>query len=516
MVCTRLLAVIVTLIITFYTLNADTIRVPEDQPTIQAGIDAAMDMDTVLVADGTYTGDGNRDIDFLGKAIVVMSQNGTENCHIDCEGDSLDPHRGFSFRSAEDTTSVLQGFTIQNGYVTGNVDEGAGGAIYCDASSPQIRGNRIMNNFAAGEGGGIHCGNQAAPIILGNQIVDNRTNGFGGGIQCNNASPTIRENTIEGNIATSSGGGINCWMNSVPRIVGNMITDNQTTDGLGGGISSGSSSPSIESNIITGNYSSDRGAGILCHNSIAVIAGNTIVGNRSETMGGGIACAESSSVVLLHTVLWGDSAVSDYEILLEDGSMIMVTYSDVQGGWPGEGNIDIDPLFRDIFSGDYHLMSTACNDPDDSPCIDAGHPDSLDAQLDCDHGLGTTRCDIGAYGGRGNGPPVSVETSHDSIRWPVPRTFGLHQNYPNPFNPSTTIGIDLAGPPGRRQHVQLTVYDIRGRRVKRLIETELEPGKHRIVWDGNNELGVQVPSGIYLYTLKSKGFTLTRKMTTLE
>jgi hypothetical protein len=64
---------------------AATIHVPADQPTIQAGIDAAVNGDTVLVADGTYTGVGNRDIDFKGKAITVKSENGPENCIIDCE-----------------------------------------------------------------------------------------------------------------------------------------------------------------------------------------------------------------------------------------------------------------------------------------------------------------------------------------------------------------------------------------------------------------------------------------------
>jgi parallel beta-helix repeat protein len=445
-----------------------------------------------------------------------MSENGFENCIVNCEGDSLDPHRGFSFRTSEDTASVLQGFTIQNGYVLGDAPFGSGGAIFCDASSPQIRGNRIVNNFASEEGGGIQCGGQAAPIISDNQIVDNLTNGFGAGIQCNNASPTIRGNTIEGNIAISSGGGINCWMNAAPTIVGNVITDNQTIGGVGGGISSGSSSPSIEGNILRGNFSYDRGGGILCHNSIAVIVGNIIMGNRSNNMGGGIACGDSASVVLLHSILWEDSAGSGAEIFVDSSSSIMVSYSDVEGGWPGEGNIDVDPLFRDNSTGDYHLMATACGDPDDSPCIDAAHPDSLDAQLDCDHGLGSTRCDIGAYGGRGNGPPVSVETPFDSYTRQIPLAFGLQQNYPNPFNPSTTIGLHLAGAPGIKQHVQLTVYDLRGRRVKELVNSEFAPGTHKVHWDGRDERGRSVASGIYLYTLKAGEESFTRKMMVLK
>ena len=76
-----------------FSAHSITIHVPGDRSTIQAGIDGAVDGDTILVADGTYTGDGNKDIDFTGKAIVVISENGTENCVIDCEDDG----RGFIF-----------------------------------------------------------------------------------------------------------------------------------------------------------------------------------------------------------------------------------------------------------------------------------------------------------------------------------------------------------------------------------------------------------------------------------
>lgn len=77
------------MILLFYVsmLPANTVNVPSDAATIQEGINEAVDGDTVLVADGIYTGDGNRDIDFLGKAIVVMSENGPDSCIIDCQGD---------------------------------------------------------------------------------------------------------------------------------------------------------------------------------------------------------------------------------------------------------------------------------------------------------------------------------------------------------------------------------------------------------------------------------------------
>ena len=98
----------------------------------------------------------------------------------------------------------------------------------------------------------------------------------------------------------------------------------------------------------------------------------------------------------------------------------------------------------------------------------------------------------------------------------LPRVFSLMQNYPNPFNPTTTITFDVPGEAGEKKQVRLTIYDIRGRRVKTLIDSELEPGRHRVVWDGRNDRGQRVASGIYLYTLKSGDKTHTRKMVLLQ
>ena len=109
--------VLVSLIIVS-SINSAIINVPTDQPTIQAGIDKAIDGDSVLVADGVYKGDGNRDINFNGKAIVVISANGPALTIIDCEGTYAEPHRGFHFNNNEDTNSVVSGFTIVNGFIS--------------------------------------------------------------------------------------------------------------------------------------------------------------------------------------------------------------------------------------------------------------------------------------------------------------------------------------------------------------------------------------------------------------
>jgi len=130
-------------------VSGTVLHVPGEYPTMQAGIDAAAEGDTVLVADGTYTGGGNRDLDFGGVNMVVMSENGPEVTSIDCEGDSLDSHRGFYFHSGEDSTAVVQGFTIRNGYAAGPWPKFVGGGIRCDNSSPTIVGNTITENGSA-------------------------------------------------------------------------------------------------------------------------------------------------------------------------------------------------------------------------------------------------------------------------------------------------------------------------------------------------------------------------------
>ena len=162
-------------------LLADTLHVPADYPTIQAAINASVDGDVVLVADGTYTGDGNRDIDFAGRAITV---EGAGLCIIDVEADMADPHRAFWFHSGEDDDSIVRGLTVRNGFMD------RGGAVLCeDGSSPFFEACVFEDNTAwaisTDDGGGaVHVGALCSPAFLDCEFVGNHVEdlaGFEGG-----------------------------------------------------------------------------------------------------------------------------------------------------------------------------------------------------------------------------------------------------------------------------------------------------------------------------------------------
>ncbi len=383
----------------------DTIHVPGDQPTIQAGIDAASEGDTVLVANGTFTGPGNRDLDFGGKSIVVRSERGPDNCIIDCE----DEGRGFHFHNGEESDSVLQGFTIRGGLA------GSGAGVYCTAdSSPTITGNIITANSAdfgngiccrsnssprvdkntitanssvAIEGGAIFC-HASTPIITGNTISNNSAR-FGGGICCMGASSAaIRDNTITSNSAEEDGGGIWC-MGSAPTISGNLIFLN-TAASAGGGIRCAlGSAPRIINNIFITNVAGFGGGAISGDEATSIeIDNNTFVGNSAD-YGAGIQCTSIfSAVTVSDTILWDNDSPTGKEIYISGVTTLHIDYSDVDGGqslvfleagctinW-GTHMIDANPAFASGPLGEYYLNQTAAGQAEDSPCLDTGNPAS--------------------------------------------------------------------------------------------------------------------------------------------
>jgi len=174
-----------------------------EYPTIQSAIDAATDGDVVQLSSGTYLGEGNRDIRFLGKALTVRSASRSpRDCTINCEGSSGEPHRGFHFFLGEGTGSVVEGLTITGGYHT------SGAGIFCiDSSSPTITDCIFENNQASLYGGGLYTSMNASPTITGTLFIGNRADFFGGAVFCNSDSPADFSGcTFAGNESDNGGG----------------------------------------------------------------------------------------------------------------------------------------------------------------------------------------------------------------------------------------------------------------------------------------------------------------------
>ncbi len=323
-------------------------------PTIQAAIDIAEDGDTVQVEDGTYTGTGNRDIDFLGKAITVRG-NVTDPSLvvIDCQGSWENFHQGFMFVSGEDVNSVVENFTIINGYVWAN----HGGGIRCHSSSPTIQ-NCIITENRSPSGGGVYCV-LGSPIIknctIKNNVGYNSASGYGGGIYCNNSNTMVKNCHIINNSA-NEGGGIYCW------------NDNLT----------------IKNSFIAGNNGEHYGGAFYCAWSNTIIENCTITSNNAGADGGGIHSYTGCNSIIRNSIIWNNSQQQ------LSGWGNNATYSNIQGGCGGTGNIDLDPLFQ---SNGYSLSA-------DSPCINAGDPNTIadvnEVDIDGNLRIVGTRVDMGA------------------------------------------------------------------------------------------------------------------------
>jgi hypothetical protein len=133
---------------------------------------------------------------------------------------------------------------------------------------------------------------------------------------------------------------------------------------------------------------------------------------------------------------------------------------------------------------------------------------------DPDYDNGNVYYKIAAVDHAGNeSDPASPESTTDVRGNLTPKVFALYQNMPNPFNPQTAIRYDV--PPGGGQ-VTLRVYNVSGGLVRTLVDDEESPGQKTARWDGTNEQGEHVASGIYFYRMTAPGFTETRKMTLLQ
>ncbi len=317
--------------------------------TIQYALDQTSNGDTVMIHPGTYTGPGNYDLTPRGRDLHIRSI------------DPNDPHviastvinpaaagRGFAFADGESAACILEGLKITAGLA------GRGGAMRCDNSSPTIVRCAFIANTATLQGGAIYLYNSNA---------------------------SVRQSVIAHNTASTDGGGIESWYGSI-TLANCLIYGNTANSGQGGGLDV---------------FNSPSSAIVNC----------TIADNQAFS--GGAIYLWNSSAAVENCILWSNAAQENDQIGLHPASVISIAWSNVQGGYAGEGNIDSDPLFagpQDSQSEfDYHLMSEWgrrdvesglwVHDSATSPCIDAANPA---ANYDAEPWPHGGRANMGAFG----------------------------------------------------------------------------------------------------------------------
>ncbi|MHC5059954.1 MAG: S8 family serine peptidase [Planctomycetota bacterium] len=389
---------------TFTTDGPGDVNVPGDYSTIQMAIDRSWDNGTVWVADKAYTGEGNHDIDFRGKSIVVRSENGPNNCIIDCQ--TLG--RGFLFHNNENEHSVLEGFTITNGYAD------RGGGIFCSSGSPTIR-NCIINENSAGGGtynsGGGFYNNYNSNPILNNCEFNNNSASYGGGIYNNSGNLSLTNCIFNGNSAENGGGMFSIRSN--PTLTNCIFFDNLATQ-YGGGVSNTYGSKlKLVNCMFSENSASSGGAVSSLIASYPILINCTVSKNTASQHGGGLYSDIYSTPVLSNCILWDNSDMQGTsEPSQITGISSVINYSCIQG-WTGTlggtGNFGDDPLFADVANNNYHLQP-------DSLCIDAGDntavPPSLVVDLDDKPRLVDDPCTLDT--GNGTLPIVDIGAFEDS------------------------------------------------------------------------------------------------------
>ncbi|MCF7913396.1 MAG: T9SS type A sorting domain-containing protein, partial [Candidatus Cloacimonetes bacterium] len=488
---------------------ADTINVPEDQSTIQNGINAAVDGDTVLVQPGIYL----ENINFSGKNIRLTSLYSTMQDTSFISGTVIDGYQAGSvvtIISGENSDAVLSGFTITNGnsttygagiyiensapslenlIVSNNTSNWGGAGIYCEQSTVTVTDSWIIGNVTDSNGGGIKVWNST--LYLDNSLLtDNQANGYGGGaIHVGQSDVTVNNSIFRDNLANGSGGAI---LSDTMYLVD--ISDTEfcyNTASLYGGALMSFNCDIVLNRVTLHHNTGNEGGAIYDFYSDIVIQSCTIADNQALESASAIGMASGNHLVLLNTIVYDNPGVS---WTCEVDGVILAAFCDIEDYEqfvfiePLDNVIDENPSFIDHPLCDYYLRQ-------DSPCHDSGIDwyhfiaGDFDIELSVEEYMGIMP-DMGAY--------EYYEVSDDTDVT-IPSAILQLSCYPNPFNPETRFNFHLNEP----EYVDLQIYNLKGQLIKVLCSKSLSAGEHYLSWNGSNSKDQKVASGIYLAILSA-------------
>ncbi len=475
--------------------NANIVRIPQDFPTIQEGINSATAGDTILVAPGIYTDTHKGSLNgypidvciSMRSGVVVMSEMGPDFTTVTNDTAIA----VVLIDNVADTSAVLQGFTIQGSWW---------GILCINVSAPLITDNIIIPMIpgSAGDGLGVAIGDSSGALIRNNIFRDHEL-----AVLIEGASPRFENNLFSNNQKGLQIEGGFTFHSSMPLIHQNLFRNNETF-----AISSYTDEADF---IISENIFEENRRGIVIEDGKVLASKNTFVANQY-----GIEVHSSqpaSEVLFLNNTLYGDSigfrSVADSQLIYNtifrnteiaiDSSSYwgtpFVNYSNIDGGWPGVGNIAADPRFIHPDTLNFQLHSN-------SPCVDAGSDTVFtlrgDTLIITD--FEGSKPDMGAL----ESPWVTTINTDRNESF---RHFFLYSNYPNPFNPSTTISYHIP----KRSRVILKIYNMLGEEITTLVNRYESAGLKSVIWNGKDNNGNNVASGIYFYRLHADHFVKTKR-----
>lgn len=523
------------LVLTFLAVSAaahaNVLRVPSQYPFIQDAVNAAQPGDSVVVAPGLYDDlrstplpDTTRTVVFMAPGITLLGAGPGETI-IDALGGGRGIHchqvtgiriEGFTIRDAFAENYGAGIFATQNSELTVincEITQGGDGGVICTFgtdivmeqcqvtdngskqgggiaietdSSCQMTDCTVTGNFAPA-GGGVFIRASSGTIersVISDNFLDT-IQGSGGGLEIRESQVTIRDSQINDNVSTGPGGGIAIRDFAEVMIERSVVHADSTTDddAPGAGIYLELSSLALDKceitrNVATGTVSDGGGMYIWLAQTVTISSCTVAANSANSAGGGGVTCVDSSPTIGRTILAFNAPGKGIY--CSSAGSEPVISCCDVFGNAGGDeicgidagGNFSQDPLFCDLPADDFTLQVA-------SPCLDNQHPQGAP----CDG--------IGAYGfGPCNGIGIAEEDPAGRAVPPI-----RHYASPNPFGFTTAIHYGL----GSSRPVWLAIYDMSGRRVKLLEDRVAAAGLHQATWDGTDDAGRLVPSGVYVY-----------------